>query len=308
MPPFTSILVDIDAMAAAHPALERAAELARACGAHLKIVDALNLPSYAIRRLPGGTEEALVQGRRDRLALYARGLSGIDVDVDVLRGRPSTALIQEVLRGKHDLLMRSHARDLATARPRSFGAIDMQLFRYCPCPVGAVGPGATSPPRRILVAVHANPEDEEEQQLNRKIIGLAGSIGALYGASVTLFQAWTAFGEELLRSRMTDEEMTNYVEEARANAAANLDALASSAGPEAARMTSELRKGHPEEVIPAFVVSEGIDLVVMGTVARTGIAGLVIGNTAERLLQRLLCSVLAVKPDGFRSPIQPGDA
>jgi nucleotide-binding universal stress UspA family protein len=63
-------------------------------------------------------------------------------------------------------------------------------------------------------------------------------------------------------------------------------------------------KGHPEEVIPQFVVSEGIDLVVMGTVARTGIAGLLIGNTAERLLQRLITSVLAVKPDGFVSPVR----
>ena len=62
-------------------------------------------------------------------------------------------------------------------------------------------------------------------------------------------------------------------------------------------------KGFAEEIIPQFVVSQGIDLVVMGTVARTGIAGLLMGNTAERLLQRLVCSVLAVKPEGFVSPI-----
>jgi nucleotide-binding universal stress UspA family protein len=66
-----------------------------------------------------------------------------------------------------------------------------------------------------------------------------------------------------------------------------------------------MRQGDPEDVIPDFVVAEGIDLIVMGTVARTGIAGLLIGNTAERLLRRLPCSVLAVKPDGFRSPVHP---
>jgi nucleotide-binding universal stress UspA family protein len=44
-------------------------------------------------------------------------------------------------------------------------------------------------------------------------------------------------------------------------------------------------------------------LVVMGTVARTGVAGLLMGNTAERVLQRLQGSVLAVKPPGFKSPI-----
>jgi nucleotide-binding universal stress UspA family protein len=64
----------------------------------------------------------------------------------------------------------------------------------------------------------------------------------------------------------------------------------------------ELIHGEPEEVIARFVESHGIDVVVMGTVARTGISGLVMGNTAERVLQRLRGSVLAVKPPGFESP------
>jgi universal stress protein E len=51
-------------------------------------------------------------------------------------------------------------------------------------------------------------------------------------------------------------------------------------------------------------VAEGIDLVVMGTVARAGIAGMLIGNTAERVLRKLPCSVLTVKPDGFVSPVR----
>ena len=63
------------------------------------------------------------------------------------------------------------------------------------------------------------------------------------------------------------------------------------------------RRGEPDAVILDFVVGEGIDLVVMGTVARGGIAGLLIGNTAERILRKLPCSVLAVKPDGFVSPV-----
>ena len=46
------------------------------------------------------------------------------------------------------------------------------------------------------------------------------------------------------------------------------------------------------------------DLVVMGTVGRTGIAGLFIGNTAEMVLEQVQCSVLAVKPAGFVSPVQ----
>jgi universal stress protein E len=52
-------------------------------------------------------------------------------------------------------------------------------------------------------------------------------------------------------------------------------------------------------------VAEGIDdLVVMGTVARAGIAGMLIGNTAERVLRKLRCSVLIVKPDRSVSPVR----
>lgn len=62
-------------------------------------------------------------------------------------------------------------------------------------------------------------------------------------------------------------------------------------------------KGEPEDVVPKYVDEHAIDLVVMGTVARTGISGLVIGNTAERVLQRLRVSVLATKPPGFTSQV-----
>ena len=71
-----------------------------------------------------------------------------------------------------------------------------------------------------------------------------------------------------------------------------------------AETRSTLRRGEPDEVIPRFAVAERIDLVVMGTVARAGIAGMLIGNTAERVLLKLPCSVPTVKPDGFESPVR----
>jgi nucleotide-binding universal stress UspA family protein len=65
-----------------------------------------------------------------------------------------------------------------------------------------------------------------------------------------------------------------------------------------------LVEGEPERAISHFVDRNGVDLVVMGTVARSGIPGVVMGNTAERVLQRLHGSVLAVKPPGFVSPVE----
>jgi universal stress protein E len=41
-------------------------------------------------------------------------------------------------------------------------------------------------------------------------------------------------------------------------------------------------------------------MVVMGALARSGLKRLLIGNTAERLLDHLPCDLLVVKPVGFR--------
>lgn len=304
MEPFKSILVDVDASAAAHPALDRAIDLARTCGARLRIVDALTIPADAHRYLPRGAEHTLIGRRREQLAAFAGRAAGLAVDFDVLRGRPATALVQEVVRSGHDLLVRSHARDMAASGSKTYGAVDMQLFRQCPCPVWAVGPGIGRRPLKVVAAVHATSEDEHEQRLNRKLIELALLMTRLEQGTLTLLQAWTAFGEDVLQHHSPADEFRAYVDAAECAARQDLTQLAASFGDRLAGVEVVLRKGPPEDVIPRFVVSQGVDLVVMGTVARTGIAGLIIGNTAERMLQRLACSVLAVKPDGFTAPVK----
>ena len=56
-------------------------------------------------------------------------------------------------------------------------------------------------------------------------------------------------------------------------------------------------------MIPGFAQKERVELIIMGTVGRTGISGFFIGNTAEAILGRVDCSVLAVKPPGFETPV-----
>jgi nucleotide-binding universal stress UspA family protein len=301
MSPFTRILVDLDAIAAVHPAVDRAIELARHCGARVKLVDTVSVPPSARGYLPAAAEEVVYVTRRANLAKLAGAVEGVPVDVEVLTGRPAEAIIAEVVAGGHDLVIRSHARDLA-AGPRSLGAIDMQLFRSCPCTVWAVGPGARSAPRTVVAAVHSSPGDPEEQKLNARIIETARLMAAAGQGHPVIFEAWHAFAEDMLRSHYAPDEMAAYVQAAGDSAKAELDALVASVPGGPANESVELRKGNPEEVLPELVVSEGIDLVVLGTVARTGVAGLIMGNTAERLLQRLPCSVMAVKPEGFRAP------
>jgi nucleotide-binding universal stress UspA family protein len=296
------ILVDIDPAAASHPALAQAADLARRCGARITLVDVLpEVPARARRFVTAGVESELAAHRVEELAAAAASVSGVEVTTRLLRGNPAMALIEEVVTGGHDLLVRAHARDLADP-DRTYGAIDMTLLRQCPCPVWLVAPSARRRPGRLLAAVHANPHDADEQALNRAILAFATTLRDIEDGTLTVLQAWQVFGEELLASRMSTDEMAALRAETGQEAREDLESLLASAGIASSSAGHELVRGVPQDVIPDYVAAHAIDLVVMGTLARTGVPGLLIGNTAERVLHRLKGSVLAVKPPGFRAP------
>lgn len=306
MKQFSRILIDVDAAAKAQPALDAAIDVARRCSATVKVVDVVGEVPFATRHyLTPQLEADLVAHRLEQLETVAGRITDVTVTTEVLRGRPATALIREVLRSHHDLLVRSHGRDLGDGG-KPFGAIDMELLRLCPCPVwlaGAQKRRAATP--QILAAIHANPANPDEQQLNASILDLALMMRDVMGARLHIVQAWIAFGETLLASHMPKHEVVQYVEAARIS---EQQALTDVTRPYTDRLGDavvELVKGEPEDVIERYVDDHGIDLVVMGTVARTGLSGVLIGNTAERVLQRLRVSVLATKPEGFTSPVLP---
>lgn len=307
MQTFKSILVDIDSTVPAQPALDRAVRLARSSGAKLTIADVLSVPVEARGHLSAQLADEITTRRHEQLRRAAMPVS-MAADSKLLVGRPATALIKEVLRAGHDLLVRSHARGLVSGASKPYGAVDMELFRKCPCPVLVVGPGALPDRPRIACAVHPCAEDQREHTLNVKIVELALLMARLEQGSPTLLQAWMPYMEGKISSHVSGDAFVAYVEAARNHAADDVAHLKDSFGDRLASTPVALRKGWPDEVIPEFVVAEGIDLVVMGTVARAGIAGLMIGNTAERVLRKLPCSVLAVKPDGFVSPVRPEGA
>lgn len=301
-----SILVDIDAMAPDHPALEQAVELAARCKARVKVVDVLPMvPPTARHFVTAELEEELVDHRRTRLEAIAASATGVQVKYELLRGRPGLALTRDVLRTGHQLLVRAHERDPARS-PARFGAVDMELLRQCPCPVWLIGRhGPHRRPLRLLAAVHANPMDEIEQSLNCTILEWALLLKELTSAQLRVLQAWNPFGASLLQSRLTPAQFAEFVEAVRHTADEALSSLLAPFGDRMTDVPVHLTQGVAEDVISGFVAAHEIDVVVMGTVARTGIAGLVMGNTAEHVLRELRGgSVLAVKPPGFESPVR----
>ena len=66
-------------------------------------------------------------------------------------------------------------------------------------------------------------------------------------------------------------------------------------------------RGNAKDVLPDFVQQGGFELVVMGSLGRSGVAGVLIGETAETVIRSVRCSVLVVKPPGFVCPIEVPD-
>lgn len=81
------------------------------------------------------------------------------------------------------------------------------------------------------------------------------------------------------------------------------EAILAGAGLGAERCLVRLKRGAAREVIPHEIEALEADTLVMGTVGRIGVAGLIIGNTAEDVLNSVECSVVTVKPPDYISPV-----
>jgi nucleotide-binding universal stress UspA family protein len=295
---FRSILVDVDPTAANHPAFTEACDLAARFGSRVTLVDVIaDVPSRARNAFTRTVEAELIAKRRTALTTLAQTRPDVPVETAVLRGTPAIALVQQVVRGHHDLVVRSHARDLVPGRPH--GAVDLQLLRTCPCPVWLVGPQQVAQPPRILAAVDTEADAPGAAELNRQILDVALTLGEAWRASVTVLHAWSLFGEELLRGHMPERELHEALHATERQAFDGLAAFVATFGDRADEVHMECIKGEPRYVIPRFVANHRVDVVVMGTVARTGIAGFLMGNTAEAILRELRGSVFAVKPSRF---------
>ncbi|MGL4219944.1 MAG: universal stress protein, partial [Shewanella sp.] len=65
-----------------------------------------------------------------------------------------------------------------------------------------------------------------------------------------------------------------------------------------------VKEGLPEDVIPELAEQLDAELVILGTVGRTGFSAALIGNTAEHVIDSINCDLLAIKPDGYKSPLE----
>lgn len=300
---FKNILVYVDVSRGKSDALGRAVKLARRNGAELTVVDIVEeVPGY-LRPFTGDLAQKHEQEHADRLRGLTSWLRGepIHATTKILKGRPTVALVREVDREGHDLLIKdAHLEE--SPIEMLFGDIDLRLLRNCPCPVWLVKPGHHHPFERVLAAIDPQPA-EVEQQLNTKIVELASSMAEIEGSNLYVASVWRGMAETSYVGDWYQEFMEQNEEDVRRAARQVLDDVLATSEVDVPESHIHFEQGFPGAAISRIAGEIDADLIVMGTLARTGVTGLLMGNTAERILRDVNCSVLTLKPDGFLSPI-----
>lgn len=305
---FKNILYFADGAVDACPALERAVNLSRTNDARLTVIDVLehsNSPAEIESRVGADFNEILRRHRQQMLESLIAPFTEADnlIYTRVVTGTAFIEVIREVLRNGFDLVVKS-AQPPGGFSERLLGSTDMHLLRKCPCPVWIEPPAAAHPYRKVLAAV--DPVDAGGMSCATLVMDLASSLAVRESARLEVIHAWQLHGESMLRSgraRISTLELENILERTRQQHQAMLDKLLGRYGMKTGDPGVHLIKGEPAPSIRDLSERLRTDLIVMGTVGRTGIPGFFIGNTAEDVLQATPASILAVKPDGFVSPV-----
>lgn len=257
---------------------------------------------------PEELERQIIEERREKLLQMASEYSatGVPIDVTIGIGKPADEIVRQVIRGSHDLVVKT--ADGTSPVARLFGSVMISLLRTCPCPVWALKPEAHGEFDTVLAAIDPEAEDAEHANLNRTILELSLAIARRENAALHLVGAWDLWMESALRQHAGDEEVDTMVVSRERELHESFEQMLQPHVQPTDRVQIHIRRGTPAKTIRAMADQVEADLMVMGTVCRTGVAGVLIGNTAEQLLSDVNCSVLAIKPEGFVSPIElPGD-
>ena len=304
---FTNILL-YAGMEQNEAAVSRAVTLAIENNAKLTLMDVVKPVPRALGRMThlGDSKEWLqlmLEDHRQRLLKIASEYldTGVSIEILAASGDPATEIVRQVLSGKHDLVVKSANSGTAG---RVFGSVARSLLRICPCPLWLLKPEIHGPFDRVLAAVDLEAADEPHLDLNRNIVQLAALVAQREQAQLHLVSAWDLWMEKAMRRRSGDAEVDAALAAQEQHVQHALHELLKSLDDRQESFRAHLRRGNPAGVIQSVADEIEADLLVMGTVCRTGAAGFLIGNTAETVLSSATCSILALKPEGFVTPIE----
>lgn len=304
---FKNILVGVDLLPrgkgltpGSQKALDQAIWVAKKSSGKLTLVHSVWSDAY-IEPVSGSAKvvhEGLSEAGAEVLevsVLHARE-QGVTVDSIVVEERLWVAMIHETLRGNADCVIVGK-RNQEEGTGRRLGSIATKLLRKCPCPVWVVRPEHDLVHRLVLAATDLTEVGDEAVKCGAYVAqGGECDLHVVHAYQIPLEL-------QMESSNLTEEEYTSEVDKLRQAALKRIEGCLSTS--ELSQdPTIHVRRNNPSVAIREAVEHLDPDLLVMGTLSRSGLPGLLVGNTAERLLDRVDCSILAIKTRDFVSPIQ----
>jgi universal stress protein E len=294
-----------------HRTVANAARLARALGADLELFHAIDVPRY-VDTVTGG-ESWLERAQADSQARCSRKLEriaarlrecGLQVGTTVEWDHPAhEAIIRHGERVGAELIVaeRSGAHHVA---PALLHPTEWELLRLSPVPLLLASAGTPAYRRPVMVAaVDPARAHSKPAALDEEILQAAGTLNRALGARLHVVHAYGLVSMGMpLEMQAAPYVIADAETVTAAEAQEGLDRLLSSCGISVTR--SHVVGTSAKDAIRDLVRSTHSSIIVMGAVPRRGIAGLLLGNTAERVLAALNCDVLIVKPPEFRSQVQ----
>ena len=203
------------------------------------------------------------------------------------------AISAEVEKNNYDLVVK-YTKEEESLTSLIFTPMDWQLLRKCPTPMLVVRDGDWKHQRRILVAVNVSGDEDYHETLNKSLVSLSIDLADnLERGNIHLVSAYppTPINMAIDLPEFHTSEYTNGI---RGQYLINMKALRQSFGIDEDH--THVREGFPEEVIPEVAKEIEAELVILGTVGRTGLSAALLGNTAEHVISKLSCNLLAIKP------------
>ena len=293
--------------------LHKAAALAKASGASVELFHAIDEPDPHRSYPETATLETVEKQRaavmakcEARLQRFARDptLRGVELTCAAVWDHPPyEAIVRRALATKADLvIVATHGHRFGERL--LLGNNDCELLRYCPVPLLLVKSRQPYYKPVVLAAVdpfhaHAKPAD-----LDARLLRVAGQFAELMKGKAHVFHAYMPLVavDTAPVAAAPPVMLPPAVEQAHGEQVARVvNRLAESAG--ISRTRRHIHMGEVSEELGAVTRRTGTALVVMGAVSRSALARFLIGNTAERVLDKLSCDVLIVKPRAFDAKV-----
>jgi universal stress protein E len=176
---------------------------------------------------------------------------------------------------------------------RIFTHTDWNLMRHCPAPVMLVKTPTPWKHNRVLTSVDATSPDQGHILINDNILQFAEHMADHFATDLHLVNAYpqVAIAFAMVPEVTAPDDIQKYISEQHEEACellarkfnVNLDHV-------------HIAEGETLDVVSSVAKKIEADLLVVGSVGRSGIAGVLIGNTAEQLLDKVPCDVLVIKP------------